>query len=69
LTVNVEEGMPESTVEGLRKLGHKVEVVTGNARAMFGRGQVIRWSVDPVEGTGLWSAGSDLRGDGGAFPA
>jgi len=69
LTVSVEEGMPESTIEGLRKLGHKVEVVSGMARAMFGRGQVIRWSVDPVDGTGVWSAGSDLRGDGGAYPA
>jgi gamma-glutamyltranspeptidase/glutathione hydrolase len=69
LTVSVEEGMPEETVEGLRKLGHKVEVVRGMARAMFGRGQVIRWSVDPVEGTGLWSAGSDMRGDGAAYPA
>ncbi|OIW23604.1 gamma-glutamyltranspeptidase [Coniochaeta ligniaria NRRL 30616] len=69
MTVNVEEGMPEATVEGLRKLGHKVVVVTGMERAMFGRGQVIRWSVDPVEGTGLWSAGSDFRGDGGAYPA
>lgn len=69
LTVSVEEGMPQETVEGLRKLGHKVEVVRGMARAVFGRGQVIRWSVDPVDGTGLWSAGSDLRGDGAAYPA
>jgi gamma-glutamyltranspeptidase/glutathione hydrolase len=69
LTVSVEDGMPEETVEGLRKLGHKVVVVKGMERAMFGRGQVIRWSVDPVEGTGLWSAGSDLRGDGAAYPA
>ncbi|KAB5554519.1 nucleophile aminohydrolase [Coniochaeta sp. 2T2.1] len=69
MLVNVEDGMPEETVEGLRKLGHRVEVVKGMDRAMFGRGQIIRWSVDPVEGTGLWSAGSDLRGDGGAYPA
>ncbi|KAI1499900.1 nucleophile aminohydrolase [Biscogniauxia marginata] len=67
-TVYVEEGMPEGTVEGLRKLGHQVEVVRGLARAMFGRGQIIRWSVDPLEGTGVWSAGSDMRGDGAAYP-
>ncbi|KAI0595439.1 nucleophile aminohydrolase [Biscogniauxia sp. FL1348] len=68
MTVHVEEGMPRETVEGLRKLGHKVEVVTGMARAMFGRGQIIRWSVDPLEGVGVWSAGSDMRGDGAAYP-
>ncbi|OLN93048.1 putative gamma-glutamyltransferase YwrD [Colletotrichum chlorophyti] len=68
-TVSVEEGMPEETVEGLRKLGHKVEVVKGAERGLFGRGQIIRYSVDPVEGTGVWSAGSDPRGDGAAYPA
>ncbi|KAL0942639.1 gamma-glutamyltranspeptidase [Colletotrichum truncatum] len=68
-TVSVEEGMPEETVEGLRKLGHKVEVVTGAERGLFGRGQIIRYHVDPVEGTGVWSAGSDMRGDGAAYPA
>lgn len=68
MTVSVEEGMPEETVRGLRELGHKVEVVTGLGRALFGRGQIIRWTVDPVEGTGVWSAGSDQRGDGAAYP-
>lgn len=68
LMVSVEEGMPEETIEGLKKLGHKVEVVTGMKRALFGRGQIIRWTVDPVEGTGIWSAGSDQRGDGAAYP-
>ncbi|KAL2018349.1 hypothetical protein VTK56DRAFT_952 [Thermocarpiscus australiensis] len=72
-TVYVEEGMPEATVRGLQELGHKVKVVGGGAgwpgRAMFGRGQVIRWTVDEVDGTGVWSAGSDMRGDGAAYPA
>jgi gamma-glutamyltranspeptidase/glutathione hydrolase len=71
-TVYVEEGMPEETVRGLRELGHRVEVRGGwggKGRQMFGRGQVIRWTVDGVEGTGVWSAGSDMRGDGGAYPA
>ena len=68
-TVYVEEGMPEGTVEGLRRLGHRVEVVRGHpGRALFGRGQIVRWSVDEVEGVGVWSAGSDMRGDGGAYP-
>ncbi|KAI1778557.1 gamma-glutamyltranspeptidase [Hypoxylon cercidicola] len=67
-TVFVEEGMPEETVEGLKKLGHEVQVVQDMERAQFGRGQIIRWSVDPVEKIGSWSAGSDPRGDGGAYP-
>lgn len=67
-TVYVEEGISEEAVQGLRKLGHQIEVVGGLERQMFGRGQVIRWSIDPVEGTGVWSAGSDQRGDGAAVP-
>lgn len=68
MIVSVEEGMPEETIEGLKKLGHKVQVVRGMGRSLFGRGQIIRWTVDPVEGTGVWSAGSDQRGDGAAYP-
>ncbi|KAM7186933.1 putative gamma-glutamyltranspeptidase protein [Rhypophila sp. PSN 637] len=69
-TVYVEEGMPADTVDGLKKLGHQVQVVTGQGRALFGRGQVIRWTEDTVEkGMGVWSGGSDFRGDGGAYPA
>ncbi|KAK2612258.1 hypothetical protein QQS21_001684 [Conoideocrella luteorostrata] len=67
-TVNVEEGMPHETIEGLRKLGHKVSVVSGTGRGLFGRGQIIRYVVDPVEGTAIWSAGSDMRADGAAYP-
>lgn len=67
-TVYLEEGMPESTVEGLKKLGHNAVVLEGNERKLFGRGQLIRWHVDPVDGTGMWSAGSDQRGDGAAAP-
>ncbi|KAI1370464.1 gamma-glutamyltranspeptidase [Hypoxylon crocopeplum] len=66
--VYVEEGMPAETVEGLKKLGHEVQVVTDMARSQFGRGQIIRWSVDPIENVGVWSAGSDPRGDGAAYP-
>ncbi|KAJ5740040.1 hypothetical protein N7533_012824 [Penicillium manginii] len=65
-TVYVEEGISEATVEGLRNLGHKVEVLAGWKRAMFGRGQVIRLHYD--EGKPVYSAGSDQRGDGMAFP-
>lgn len=67
-TVYLEDGIPESTVEGLKALGHKVKVLKGHDRKMFGRGQLIRWHVDPVDGKGMWSAGSDQRGDGAAAP-
>ena len=66
--VYLEEGIDEEAVRGLEQRGHKVQVVKGHARGLFGRGQVIRWHVDPVEGTGVWSAGSDPRGDGHAVP-
>ncbi|KAI8959662.1 gamma-glutamyltranspeptidase [Daldinia sp. FL1419] len=68
LTVSVEEGMPSETVEGLRKLGHEIQIVTDMERSQFGRGQIIRWSIDPIDNVGVWSAGSDPRGDGGAYP-
>ncbi|KAL4780386.1 nucleophile aminohydrolase [Aspergillus varians] len=67
-TVNVEEGMSQETIDGLRKLGHKVQVVGGRSRNLFGRGQIIRYTVDPVDKTPLWSAGSDMRSDGAAYP-
>lgn len=67
-TVNVEEGMPEETIEGLKKLGHQVKVLGGWKRGQFGRGQIIRYTVDAVEKTPIWSAGSDMRADGAAYP-
>ncbi|KAK5108317.1 hypothetical protein LTR62_008413 [Meristemomyces frigidus] len=67
-TVYLEQGISDETVKGLRDLGHKVEVVKGMGRGLFGRGQLIRWHIDPVEKMGVWSAGSDPRGDGAAVP-
>ncbi|KAJ3521382.1 hypothetical protein NM208_g13314 [Fusarium decemcellulare] len=66
-TVHVEEGIPGDTVEGLKRLGHKVVVLKDWKRSMFGRGQIIRYTIDP-DGTPVWSAGSDPRADGGAYP-
>ena len=68
MTVSLEEGVPEESVQGMKRLGHQVEVVKGWGRGLFGRGQLIRWHVDPVDEQGIWSAGSDLRGDGAAVP-
>ncbi|KAG8168439.1 hypothetical protein KVR01_001188 [Diaporthe batatas] len=69
LIVDVEHGIPDEVIAGLQRLGHQTQTVSAYRRAVFGRGQVIRWTVDPLEGTGVWSAGSDLRGDGAAYPA
>lgn len=65
--VSLEEGFPEEVVEGLRKMGHEVEIVTGWQRALFGRGQIIRALQDP-NGEHVYWAGSDQRGDGHAVP-
>ena len=65
--VYIEEGIPEAAVEGLRALGHRVKVLKGWERGLFGRGQLIRATVQ--EGKIVYSAGSDARGDGMAVPA
>jgi gamma-glutamyltranspeptidase len=59
--VLLEEGFPEATAAGLKQRGHAVVAdVGGDARAVFGRGQIIRR--DPHSGV-LWG-GSDPRADG-----
>ena len=59
--VYLEEGLPDATVAGLRRLGHPVEPgVSGFSRALFGRGQVIRRDLG-----GSLTGGSDSRADGG----
>lgn len=65
-TVYLEDGISEETAKGLRKLGHRVEMLRGYSRAIFGRGQLIRCHRD--DGKLVYSAGSDLRGDGMALP-
>ncbi|KAI9743895.1 MAG: hypothetical protein M1818_002629 [Claussenomyces sp. TS43310] len=67
MTVYLEEGISEEVGEELKRLGHKVEIVTGSGRGLFGRGQVIRSHVE--DGQIIYSAGSDPRGDGAAYPA
>ncbi|KAJ2895937.1 hypothetical protein MKZ38_006019 [Zalerion maritima] len=67
--VNVEEGMPEETIEGLVRLGHQVKVCKGWERQIFGRGQVIRVVPGkPGKGKSVFVGGSDGRGDGVALP-
>lgn len=67
-TIFIEEGIADSVVEGLKQIGHQVEVLRGFDRAKFGRGQLIRRHVDDYTGAVVWSGGSDLRGDGCAIP-
>jgi gamma-glutamyltranspeptidase / glutathione hydrolase len=69
--VHLEYGVSAETVQGLKKLGHNVAVESGIARGgYFGRGQIIRArKMDDDEGEGwVYSAGSDMRGDGAAIP-
>jgi gamma-glutamyltranspeptidase/glutathione hydrolase len=61
--VALEAGLPPALVAGLEKLGHPLHAnVGGPARAVFGRGQMIRRTADGV----LWG-GSDPRADGCAL--
>jgi gamma-glutamyltranspeptidase/glutathione hydrolase len=61
--VAIEEGVPQETIAGLQKLGHPTYVVSGYARALFGRGQVIVRDAK----SGALCAGSDPRADGCAM--
>ena len=70
--VHLESGVSPEAIQGLKKLGHNVRVETGGGRVgYFGRGQVIRARRrdKEVEGGDGWvySAGSDMRGDGAAL--
>jgi gamma-glutamyltranspeptidase / glutathione hydrolase len=67
MTVHLEEGISEEVAEGLKKIGHEVEMVKGWQRGIFGRGQVIRHHIE--DGRHVYSAGSDPRADGHAVPA
>lgn len=67
-TVYLEEGIGEDVAAGLERLGHEVSYVRGMGRSLFGRGQVIHVHHDPVDGRRVYSAGSDMRGDGHAAP-
>ena len=66
-TVYLEEGIGEKVAEELKAMGHDIQMVQGSKRGIFGRGQVIRCHIE--EDRLVYSAGSDPRGDGAAFPA
>ncbi|KAK7527354.1 nucleophile aminohydrolase [Phyllosticta citriasiana] len=65
-TVYLEDGIRPEVAAKLERMGHKVALVKGYQRGLFGRGQVIRCHEE--DGQVVWSAGSDPRGDGAAMP-
>lgn len=60
----LETGIPPETAEQLSDMGHAVQVIEGQQRALFGRGQIILR--DPE--SGVLAGGSDPRADGAALP-
>jgi gamma-glutamyltranspeptidase/glutathione hydrolase len=61
--VALEEGILPEVLSGLENMGHSVYAVNGQARALFGRGQIICRKA----GTGVLCGGSDPRADGCAM--
>ncbi|KAF8739348.1 hypothetical protein AX14_009919 [Amanita brunnescens Koide BX004] len=55
------------TLDKLKEMGHKIQVLTGFSRSMVGRGQIIQ-KINDASGKFVWAAGSDPRGDGHASP-
>lgn len=66
--VYFEEGISEHVVQKLEQMGHKVALVKGDQRSLFGRGQIVQRVLDAPSGRKVWAAGSDPRGDGHAVP-
>ncbi len=58
--IGMEEGLPLATLSGLAEMGHRVQMVSGYDRSLFGRGQIIIRD----SATGILTGGSDPRGDG-----
>ena len=61
--IGLEQGIPAEVIQQLGQMGHTVEEISGYARAIFGRGQVI---LKDDESDTLWG-GSDPRADGCAM--
>jgi len=61
--IGLEEDIPKDAIARLGEMGHAVEVISGYARSIFGRGQVI---IRNHENGVLWG-GSDPRADGCAM--
>jgi gamma-glutamyltranspeptidase/glutathione hydrolase len=57
--VSLEEGIAVKVMSELASKGHSIQPVSGHARSIFGRGQIIRKKKNDV-----YEAGSDPRADG-----
>lgn len=64
--VEVEEDLDPAVIKGLRELHHEVKIIKGHKRAVFGRGQIIKKTLNDVGF--IYSAGTDKRGDGIPIP-
>jgi gamma-glutamyltranspeptidase/glutathione hydrolase len=70
--VHLECGIHPETISGLKNLGHNISVEMGISRGeYFGRGQIIRARRRDIKEEGgegwIFTAGSDMRGDGAAL--
>ena len=61
-TVKLEADAARETVADLRRRGHRVEIIDGYERILFGGGQIISRDAE----TGVLTAGSEPRRDGAA---
>ncbi len=61
--IGLETGIPKDVIAQLGAMGHGVEEISGYARAIFGRGQIIVRD----HGSGVLWGGSDPRADGCAM--
>jgi gamma-glutamyltranspeptidase/glutathione hydrolase len=64
--VYLEDGITNKAIQDLEAMGHTCIRLEGHARAMMGRGQIIRAKTDKRTGKRVLVAGSDPRGDGHA---
>jgi gamma-glutamyltranspeptidase/glutathione hydrolase len=57
--VYLEDGISADTVQTLRDMGHDASLLTGHARSMFGRGQIIQ-RLKQEDGF-VWAAGRPIQ--------
>ena len=62
-TISLEEDLDDQIIKELESKGHKLNVVSGNERIMFGGAQVAQYNSD----TGVISLGTEPRKDGSAL--
>ena len=62
-TISLEEDLDDQIIKELESKGHKLNIVSGNERIMFGGAQVAQYNSD----TGVISLGTEPRKDGSAL--